>query len=81
MKQTQILFEGEEIALLETPVESFPVKATKKLSIAKVVGDFSMIPTTAMDLIGLLGSRQLEGIKIPSGTKSAKKGWRLTAKW
>jgi len=81
MQKTQILFKGETSALRTNPVESFPVKADKKLSIAQIVGDFSLIPTTAIDLIGIVGSRQLEGISIPSGTKSAKKGWRLTAKW
>lgn len=80
--QQSIIFERSELSTLKTnPVVSFPVKVEKKLSTRKVVGDFSMIPTTAIDLIGLVGSRQLEGIKIPSGTKSAKKGWRLTAKW
>jgi hypothetical protein len=83
MTKTQILFRGhEESALKKTQVESFPVKADKKLSsIAQVVGDFSLIPTTAVDLIGLIGNHQLEGISIPTSTKSARKGWRLTAKW
>lgn len=79
MNQTQILFRGEKSALKKSQV-SFPVIADKKL-VAQVVGDFSIIPTTALDLIGLIGNSQLEEIKIPSGSKSAKKGWRLTAKW
>ena len=82
MIQTQILFRGETSALEKNQVESFPVIADKNLSsIAQVVGDFSLIPITAMDLLGLIGTQQLEGIKIPTDTKSAKKGWRLTAKW
>ena len=82
MTKTQILFRGEESALKKSQVESFPVIADKKLSsIAQVVGDFSLIPTTAMDLLSMVGSLQLEGLKIPTSTKSARKGWRLTAKW
>mgnify|MGYP004008334265 FL=1 len=82
-QQTQLLLENEKFAfVIESPVESRPVYADKKLSsIAQVVGDFSLIPTTAMDLLGLIGPQQLEELKIPSGTKSTKKGWRLTAKW
>lgn len=82
MTKTQTLFRGEESALKKTQVESFPVIADKKLSsIVQVVGDFSLIPATAIDLLGLVRSLQLEGIKVPTGTKSARKGWRLTAKW
>ena len=82
MRQESItLVRGKESVLQKVPVESFPVVTDKKLSAKKVVGDFSLIPTTAIDLIGLVASLQLEGIKIPSGTKSAKKGWRLIAKW
>ena len=83
MKQTQILLGGENTAFVtESPVASIPVYADEKLSsVAEIVGDFSLIPTTAIELLGLVGSLQLEGIKIPTGTKSAKKGWRLTAKW
>ena len=82
-QQTQLLLENEKFAfVIESPVESRPVYADKKLSsIAQVVGDFSLIPITAMDLLGLVGSLQLKGISVPTGTKSAKKGWRLTAKW
>ena len=82
-QQTQLLQENEKSAFVtESPVESIPVYADEKLSsMAQVVGDFSLIPTTAMDLLSMIGSLQLEGIKIPTGTKSAKKGWRLTAKW
>lgn len=82
-QQTQLLQENEKSAFVtESPVESIPVYADEKLSsVAQVVGDFSLIPTTAMDLLGMIGRLQLEGIKIPTGTKSAKKGWRLTAKW
>jgi len=78
-----LLRENEKSAFVnESPVESIPVHADKKLSsIAQVVGDFSIVPITAMDLLGLIGTQQLRGIKIPTGTKSAKKGWRLTAKW
>jgi len=81
--ETQLLLENEKFAFgNERPVESIPVYADKKLStVAELVGDFSQIPITAMDLLGLIGTQQLEGIKIPTSTKSAKKGWRLTAKW
>jgi len=82
MTKVQTLFRGEESALKKSQVEKFPVEADKKFSsMVQVVGDFSLIPTTAIDLLGLLGHQQLEGIKIPSSTKSARKGWRLTAKW
>ena len=82
-QQTQLLQENEKSAFVtESPVESIPVYADEKLSsMAQVVGDFSLIPTTAMDLLSMIGSLQLEGIKIPTSTKSARKGWRLTAKW
>ena len=81
--ETQLLLENEKFAFgNERPVESIPVYADEKLStVAELVGDFSQIPITAMDLLGLIGTQQLEGIKIPTSTKSAKKGWRLTAKW
>ena len=82
MQQQSIIFaRSEESVRKNSPVESFPVATDKKLSSSKVVGDFSIVPTTAIDHIGLIGSVQLEGMKIPSGTKSVKKGWRLTAKW
>ena len=82
-QQTQLLLENEKSDFgNESPVESIPVYADEKLSsVAELVGDFSLIPITAMDLLGLIGTQQLEGIKIPTSTKSAKKGWRLTAKW
>ena len=82
-QQTQLLLENEKSAFgNESPVESIPVYADEKLStVTELVGDFSLIPITAMDLLGLIGTQQLEGIKIPTSTKSAKKGWRLTAKW
>ena len=82
-QQTQLLLENEKSAFgNESPVESIPVYADEKLSsVAELVGDFSLIPVTAMDLLGLVGSLRLKGISIPTGTKSAKKGWRLTAKW
>lgn len=81
-QQTQILLGGETSALENNPVESNPVTADQKLSsTAQVVGDFSLIPTSAIDHIGLIGSVGLREIRIPTGTKSAKKGWRLTAKW
>jgi hypothetical protein len=82
-QQTQLLLENEKSAFgNESPVESIPVYADEKLStVAELVGDFSQIPITAMDLLGLIGTQQLEGIKIPTSTKSAKKGWSLTAKW
>ena len=82
-QQAQLLRENEKSAFVnESPVESIPVYADEKLStVAELVGDFSLIPITAMDLLGLIGTQQLEGIKIPTSTKSAKKGWRLTAKW
>ncbi|MEK7786751.1 MAG: hypothetical protein AAB658_15180 [Chloroflexota bacterium] len=82
MKQQTILFGGETSALQKSQVESLPVKADKKLSsTVQVVGDFSIIPTTAIELLHLVGSPQLNGIKVPTCTKSARKGWRLTAKW
>lgn len=82
MNQQTILFGGETSALQKSQVESLPVKADKKLSsIVQVVGDFSIIPTTAIELLNLVGSSQLNGIKVPTCTKSARKGWRLTAKW
>ena len=82
-QQAQLLRENEKSAFVnESPVESIPVYADEKLSsIAELVGDFSLIPITAMDLLGLIGTQQLRGIQIPTGTKSAKKGWRLTGKW
>jgi len=82
-QQTELLLENEKSAFgNESPVESIPVYADEKLSsVAELVGDFSLIPITAMDLLGLIGTQQLEGIKIPTSTKSAKKGWKLTAKW
>ena len=80
--QTQILFGGETSALKNNPVESFPVTADKKLSsVAQIVGDFSILPTSAKDHIGLIGSVGLRKIRNPTGTKSARKGWRLAAKW
>ena len=82
-QQAQLLRENEKFAFVnESPVESIPVYADEKLSsVAELVGDFSLIPTTAIDLLGLVGTQQLQGIKIPTSTKSAKKGWRLTGKW
>ena len=82
-QQAQLLRENEKFAFVnESPVESIPVYADEKLSsVAELVGDFSLIPTTAIDLLGLVGTQQLQGITIPTSTKSAKKGWRLTAKW
>jgi hypothetical protein len=82
-QQAQLLRENEKFAFVnESPVESIPVYADEKLSsVAELVGDFSLIPTTAIDLLGLIGTQQLQGIKIPTSTKSAKKGWRLTGKW
>ena len=80
MSQTLILIRGEKSTLKKSQVSN-PVIVDKKLAAKKVVGDFSLIPTTALDLIGLIGNQQLEGISIPTGTKSAKKGWRLISKW
>ena len=82
-QQAQLLRENEKFAFVnESPVESIPVYADEKLSsVAELVGDFSLIPTTAIDILGLIGTQQLQGIKIPTSTKSAKKGWRLTGKW
>ena len=82
-QQAQLLRENEKSAFgNESPVESIPVYADEKLSsVAELVGDFSLIPTTAIDLLGLVGTQQLQGIKIPTSTKSANKGWRLTGKW
>ena len=69
-QKTQILFGGKTSALENSPVESFPVIADTKLSPmrTKVVGDFSLIPATAMDLVGLIGSLQLDGMRIPTAT-------------
>lgn len=75
-----ILVRGEQSTLKKSQV-SFPVQVDKKLSIAQVVGDFSLIPTNAIDHIGLIGSVKLRGIRIPTATKSAKKGLRVIAKW
>ena len=80
IQKSQMLLGAREPALSNSPV-SFPVVTGKKLIEKKVVGDFSFIPTTAMELLQLVGSSQLQGIRVPIGTKSAKKGWRLTAKW
>ena len=81
-QKTQILFRGETSALENNPVESIPVIADKKLSsTVQVVGDFSLLPTSAKDHIGLIGGIGLRKIRIPTSTKSARKGWRLTAKW
>ena len=82
-QQAQLLRENEKFAFVnESPVESIPVYADEKLSsVAELVGDFSLIPTTAIDLLGLIGTQQLQGIKIPTSTKSTKKGWRLTGRW
>ena len=77
---SQIIARCEEPVLENNPV-SYPVISGKKLSVKKVVGDFSLLPTTAMDLMGLIGNQQLEGIRMPTGTKSAKKGFRMVAKW
>ena len=82
MNQTQILLGGKTSALENSPVESIPVIADKKLSsTAQVVRDFSLLLTSAIDHIGLIGSIGLQKIRIPTSTKSARKGWRLTAKW
>jgi hypothetical protein len=81
MSQSQIVIRRENPVLKNIPVVRSLVKTGKKLSVKKVVGDFSLLPTTAMDLIGLIGHQQLEGIRIPTSTKSAKKGFRMVAKW
>ena len=46
-EKTQILEIGEQSALKTSPVESFPVAVDKKLSMAQIVGDFSLLPTIA----------------------------------
>ncbi len=52
MHQSTILIGGETSALENSQVESLPVIADKKLSsTAQVVGDFSLIPTSAIDHI------------------------------
>ena len=82
-QKTQILFGGKTSALENSPVESFPVIADTKLSPlrTKVVGDFSLIPTRWIDRVQLIGSVQ-EGIREKGiHTKSANKGWKVTAKW
>ena len=82
MAKSVILIRGEKSDLENNQVESLPVISDKKLSsAAKVVGDFSLIPTSAVDHIGLIGSVGLQKIRIPSNTKSTRKGWRLAAKW
>ena len=50
-EKTQILAIGEQSALKKSPVESFPVVADKKLSIAQIVGDFSLLPTIAKRMV------------------------------
>ena len=80
MKQQTILFGDGKSAFQKIQVESLPVKADQKLPV-QVVGDFSLIPTTAFELLDLVGNLQLKGFKISTNTKSARKGWRLTAKW
>lgn len=80
MRNLKTLFRDEESALKKSQV-SFPVSADKKLLVTQIVGDFLLFPTITIDLLGSIGSRQLEGIKIPSSTKSSKKGWRLISKW
>lgn len=78
--QVQILFRGEKSALKKSQVASGPVTADKKL-VTQIVGDFSLIPTNAIDQIGLIGSTKMREIRVPTGTKSAKKGFRMVAKW
>jgi len=81
MAKSVILIRGEKSDLENNQVESLPVISDKKLSsAAKVVGDFSLIPTSAVDHIGLIGSVGLQKIRIPSNTKPTRKGWRLAAK-
>ena len=81
IQKSQIVIRRENPVLKDVPVESSPVKTGKKLSVAQVVGDFSILPTNAIDQIGLIGSIKLRGIRTPTATKSAKKGFRMVAKW
>ena len=50
-QKPQIVFRRETSALKKSPVESFPVKADKKLSMAQIVGDFSLLPTFARRMV------------------------------
>ena len=80
IQEIVILEKGGESTLKKTQV-SHPVIVDKKLTVKKVIGYFSLIPTSAIDLIGLIGHQQLKGIQIPTATKSTKKGFRMVAKW
>jgi len=75
-----ILEKGREPALENNPV-SCPVVTGKKLSIVQIVGKSSLVPTTAIGLIGNIGMHQFEGFRMPMKTKSVKKGFRMVAKW
>jgi len=81
--QRQVLLGGETPVLENSPVESFPVITGKKLSsiVKEYVGDFSLIPTSAIDHIERIGNTQKQVREKGINTKSARKGWRMTAAW
>ena len=82
-QKAQILLGGEKFALVNSLVESFPVKANEKLSqrVPQIVGDFSLIPTSWYDRAQLIGSTHAGIREKGVHTKSANKGWELVAKW
>ena len=78
-----LLTETPELSGRESLVESIPVGKSKKLSqcVPQFVGDFSLIPTSWIERAQLIGSTH-EGIHEKGvHTKSANKGWKVTAKW
>jgi len=78
-----LLKETDQLSAEESPVTSIPVQESKKLvaSVTEYVGDFSLIPTSWIDRVQLIGSVH-EGIREKGiHTKSANKGWRMVAKW
>jgi len=78
-----LLMETPELSGRKSPVESIPVAKSEKLSqrVPQIVGDFSLIPTSWIERAQLIGSTH-EGIREKGiHTKSARKGWSMTAKW
>jgi len=82
-QKAQILLGGEKFALVNSLVESFPVKANEKLSkrVPQFVGDFSSIPTSWFERAQLIGSTHAGIRNRGVHTKSVNNGWRLVAKW
>ena len=78
MQSSIILFRGENSTLTKSQV-SFPVAVDKKL-IAQIVGDFSLIPTNAIDQIGLIGSTKLKGIR-DCGLRNMDDGTARAQSW